>query len=144
MAQKVLVEMVDDLDGGVATQTVPFGLDGVSYEIDLSDANATALRDELARYVAAGRRIGGRKVRLAAGESTQVKKPGVTATDRERSRQIREWASANGFEVSDRGRLSTEIIEAFDANDGRPIVVDEPAPAARKRAPRKKVAATKK
>src|SRR3989442_6789855 len=103
MAQKVLVEMVDDIDGGVANQTVPFGLDGVSYEIDLSDANAAALRDVLARYIAAGRRIGGRKVRLAAGESAQAKKSGGTASDRERTRQIREWASANGYTVSERG-----------------------------------------
>ncbi|MBE1493182.1 hypothetical protein H4696_000282 [Amycolatopsis lexingtonensis] len=144
MAQKVLVEMVDDLDGEVANQTVPFSLDGVSYEIDLSDANAAALRDELARYIAAGRRIGGRKVRLAAGESTRVKKPGTAAEDRERSRQIRAWANANGYTVSERGRLSAEIIEAFDANDGQPIAVEEPAPVARKRAPRKKVAAAKK
>jgi hypothetical protein len=144
MAQKVLVEMVDDINGGAADHTVPFGLDGVSYEIDLSDANAAALRDELARYIAAGRRVGGRKVRLAAAESTQVKKAGATAADRERSRQIREWANANGYSVSDRGRLSAEIIEAFDANDGQPIVVDVPAPATRKRAPRKKVAAVTK
>ncbi|WIX85795.1 Lsr2 family protein [Amycolatopsis sp. DG1A-15b] len=144
MAQKVLVEMVDDIDGGVANQTVPFGLDGVSYEIDLSDANAAALRDELARYITAGRRIGGRKVRLAAGESAQGKKPGAAASDRERSRRMREWANANGYTVSERGRLSAEVVEAFEANDGQPIVVDEPAPLARKRAPRKKVAAAKK
>ncbi|MET8848618.1 Lsr2 family protein [Amycolatopsis sp. NPDC004625] len=144
MAQKVLVEMVDDIDGEVASQTVPFTIDGVSYEIDLSDANAAALRDELARYIAAGRRIGGRKVRLAAGESTRVTKPGTAAEDRERARQIRAWASANGYTVSERGRLSAEIIEAFDANDGRPIVVEEPAPAARKRPARKKVEAAKK
>jgi hypothetical protein len=144
MAQKVLVEMVDDIDGGAASQTVPFSLEGVSYEIDLSDANAAALRDELARYVAAGRRTGGRKVRLAAGESVHVKKPGTAAADRERSRQIREWANANGYVVSERGRLSAEVIEAFEANDGQPIVVDEPTSTTRKRAPRKKVAATKK
>ncbi|MEV6644309.1 Lsr2 family protein [Amycolatopsis sp. NPDC051371] len=144
MASKVLVEMVDDIDGDVATQTVPFSLDGVSYEIDLSDDNAAALREELARYIAAGRRIGGRKVRLAAGESAQAKKPGNAAVDRERSRQIREWANNNGYTVSERGRLSGEVIEAFEANDGQPIVVDEPAPVARKRAPRKKVAAAKK
>ncbi|WP_410598065.1 histone-like nucleoid-structuring protein Lsr2 [Amycolatopsis sp. lyj-23] len=143
MAQKVLVEMVDDIDGEVANQTVPFSLDGVSYEIDLSDANAAALRDELVRYIEAGRRVGGRKVRLAAGESTQTRKPGTAAADRERSRRIREWANANGYSVSDRGRLSAEIIEAFDANDGQPIV-EEPAPAARKRTSRKNVAAAKK
>jgi hypothetical protein len=144
MAQKVLVEMVDDIDGEVANQTVPFGLDGVSYEIDLSDGNAAALRDVLARYVAAGRRTGGRKVRLAAGESATSKTPDTAAADRERSRQIREWASANGYSVSERGRLPSEVTEAYDANDGQPIVAEEPAPSARKRAPRKKTAATKK
>jgi hypothetical protein len=144
MAQKVLVEMVDDIDGEVANQTVPFGLDGVSYEIDLSDSNAAALRDVLARYVAAGRRTGGRKVRLAAGESTTSKTPDTAAADRERSRRIREWANANGYSVSDRGRLPAEVTEAYDANDGQPIVAEEPAPAARKRAPRKKTAAAKK
>ncbi|WUL19886.1 Lsr2 family protein [Amycolatopsis sp. NBC_00355] len=118
MAQKVLVEMVDDIDGDVANQTVPFSLDGVSYEIDLSDANAAALRDELTRYVTVGRRVGGRKVRLAAGESTRAKKPGAAAEDRERSRQIREWATNNGYVVSERGRLSSEVIEAFEANKG--------------------------
>jgi hypothetical protein len=122
---------------------VPFSLDGVSYEIDLSDGNAAALRDELARFVAAGRRIGGRKVRLAAGESTQSKSLGTVTADRERSRQIRAWANANGYTVSERGRLSAEIIEAFDADDGQPIVVEKPAPT-RQRAPRKKVAAAKK
>jgi len=60
MAQRVQVQMVDDLDGSEASQTVPFSLDGVTYEIDLSEENASALRDELARYVASARRIGGR------------------------------------------------------------------------------------
>jgi hypothetical protein len=143
MAQKVLVEMVDDIDGGAANQTVPFSLDGVTYEIDLSNDNAAALRDELARYLAAGRRIGGRKVRLAAGQSARPAQSGTAATDRERSRQIRAWANDNGYTVSERGRLSSEIVNAFEANEGQPIVVEEPTPA-RKRAPRKKVAAAKK
>jgi hypothetical protein len=136
--------MVDDIDGEVANQMVPFGLDGVSYEIDLSDSNAAALRDVLARYVAAGRRTGGRKVRLAAGESTKTKTPDTAAAARERSRRIREWANANGYSVSDRGRLPAEVTEAYDVNDGQPIVVEEPAAPARKRAPRKKAAAAKK
>ncbi|HEY3480102.1 MAG TPA: Lsr2 family protein, partial [Streptomyces sp.] len=74
MAQKVLVEILDDIDGSTAAQTVQFGLDGVTYEIDLSDENATALRDELARFIGAGRRIGGRKVRVATGQSTTTSK----------------------------------------------------------------------
>ena len=60
MAQKVHITLEDDLDGGEATETVSFGLDGRTYEIDLNDKNAAALRDALARYVAAARRSGGR------------------------------------------------------------------------------------
>src|SRR5258708_7565332 len=109
MAQKVLVEMVDDIDGEVATQTVPFSLDGASYEIDLSDDNAANLRRELERFIVAGKRTGGRKVRLAIGQSAS---PPVGS--REKSRQIREWARANGYPVSKRGRISAEISEAFE------------------------------
>ena len=49
MAQKVQVILVDDIDGGEADETVSFSLDGVSYEIDLSESNATELRDALTR-----------------------------------------------------------------------------------------------
>ncbi|UOZ02966.1 MULTISPECIES: Lsr2 family protein [unclassified Amycolatopsis] len=134
MAQKVLVEMLDDLDGSPATHTIPFGLDGVSYEIDLSDDNATALRGELARFIAASRKTGGRKVRVATGQST------ASSADRERSRAIRAWAGESGYEVSERGRLSSEIVTAYDEAQRQAA---EPV-AARKRTPRKKVAAVKK
>ncbi|SFW88357.1 histone-like nucleoid-structuring protein Lsr2 [Amycolatopsis australiensis] len=138
MAQKVLVEMLDDIDGSPASHTVPFGLDGISYEIDLSDDNAAALREELARYINAGRRTGGRKLRVATGQSTT----GTGTTDRERSRAIRAWASENGFEVSERGRLSSEIVTAYD--DAQRQAAEPAAAPARKRAPRKKVAAATK
>lgn len=135
MAQKVVVEMVDDIDGEIATQTVPFSLDGVSYEIDLSDENATHLREELARFISAGTRTGGRKLRLATGQSAAS-----GGTDRERSRQIREWAQSNGYEVSDRGRLAAEIVEAYEAAQAAVADVgDDKAP--RKRATRKKASA---
>ncbi|WP_020670263.1 histone-like nucleoid-structuring protein Lsr2 [Amycolatopsis nigrescens] len=129
MAQQVRVEMLDDLDGSEATQTVPFSLDGVTYEIDLSEHNAAGLRDELARYVAAGRRTGGRKLRAATGES-------VDNGQRERNREIRTWAQDNGYQLADRGRISSEVIAAFDEARREPA-----KPAARKRAPRKKAAA---
>ncbi|RSM45773.1 Lsr2 family protein [Amycolatopsis balhimycina DSM 5908] len=132
MAQKVLVEILDDIDGSAATQTVQFGLDGVTYEIDLSDENATTLRDELARFVGAGRRVGGRKVRVATGQSTTT-----TVSDRERNQQIRAWANANGYAVSERGRLSSEVVSAFEQAQ----VAETETPAPRKRSSRKKAAA---
>src|SRR5207248_3590117 len=120
MAQQVRVEMVDDLDGGVASQTVPFSLDGVSYEIDLSNANADELRDALARYVSASRRVGGRKIRLAAGQSADISASTVTSADRERSRAIRAWAVENGFTGSVRGRIAAEIVQAYHEHAGLP------------------------
>ncbi|ADJ49010.1 lysyl tRNA synthetase-like protein [Amycolatopsis mediterranei S699] len=134
MAQKVLVEILDDIDGSAAAQTVQFGLDGVTYEIDLSDDNATALRDELARFIGAGRRIGGRRVRVATGQSTAT-----TASDRQRNQEIRAWANANGYEVSERGRLSSEVVSAYE--QAQVAEAATPAPTPRKRSPRKKTAA---
>ncbi|WP_414942868.1 histone-like nucleoid-structuring protein Lsr2 [Amycolatopsis sp. cmx-11-51] len=138
MAQKVSVQIVDDIDGGEATQTVPFALDGVTYEIDLSDDNAGALRDELERFIDASRRVGGRKMKVATGQSTVA---GGTAksTDRERNQQVRAWASANGYAIAERGRIPNEIYEAFDNAESVPAEpVAEETPVKRKRAPRKK------
>jgi hypothetical protein len=135
MAQKVLVETLDDIDGTPAARTIPFALDGVTYEIDLSEENAAALRDELARYIGAARRTGGRKVRVATGQ------PATTASDRERNQQIRAWANANGYDVSERGRLASEVIAAFE--QAQIAEAEEPVKAVRKRAPRKKAAAAK-
>ncbi|MFC3452911.1 histone-like nucleoid-structuring protein Lsr2 [Amycolatopsis speibonae] len=138
MAQKVSVQIVDDIDGGEATQTVPFALDGVTYEIDLSDDNAGALRDELERFIDASRRTGGRKVKVATGQST-VTGTAAKPTDRERNQQVRAWASANGYAIAERGRIPNDIYEAFDnAGSAAAEPVAEEAPAKRKRAPRKK------
>ncbi|WP_116051367.1 histone-like nucleoid-structuring protein Lsr2 [Amycolatopsis palatopharyngis] len=147
MAQKVLVEIVDDLDGGEATQTVPFALDGVQYEIDLSDENARALRDTFERYVDAGLRTGGRKLRVAAGQSTVARSGrATTSADRERNQQVRAWAAENGYAIAERGRIPKEIYEAFDNGEPaasqpvEPEPVEAPAKPVRKRAPRKKKA----
>ncbi|WP_410630973.1 histone-like nucleoid-structuring protein Lsr2 [Amycolatopsis sp. cmx-4-83] len=137
MAQKVFVEILDDIDGSPATHTVPFALDGITYEIDLSDDNAAALRDELARYIESGRRTGGRRVRVATGQSTTF-----SSTGRERTQQIRSWAYANGYEVSARGRLAAEVIAAFERAQAPEPVDSTPAP--RRRPARKKAAAAKK
>ena len=56
VAREVIEKLIDDLDGGDAAETVTFGLDGATYEIDLSKKNAAAFRKSLARYVGAARR----------------------------------------------------------------------------------------
>jgi hypothetical protein len=112
MAQKVTVELVDDLDGTASDDitTVSFALDGVSYEIDLNDDNAGKLRDAFADVIASGRRVGGRVKRSNVAPSAA--RPTV---DREQTKAIREWARQNGFELSDRGRIPSNVIEAFEA-----------------------------
>lgn len=103
MAQKVQVVLVDDVDGGEATETVSFSIDGVGYEIDLSATHAGELRAALQPWIAAGRRVSGRK-------STSRSRVGSDAA------KIREWARANGHEVSERGRVSAELREAYAAS----------------------------
>lgn len=108
MAQKVTVQLVDDLDGSVAQETVEFGLDGVSYQIDLSPANAGKIRDLLGDYVAHARRSGGRG-RSVGGPA----KARSAAVDREQNQAIREWARKRGLKVSERGRISAEVLDAY-------------------------------
>jgi hypothetical protein len=102
MAQKVQVVLIDDIDGGEAVETVSFSLDGVGYEVDLSASNAAALRDAVSPWISAGRRVSGRR---ASGR-------GRGTSD---AAKIREWAKANGHKVSERGRVSAEIREAYAA-----------------------------
>lgn len=108
VAQQVNVVLVDDLDGNSANETVLFGLDGVSYEIDLNDKNAKKLRDAVAGYVAAGRRVGGRQ--RATGRSAKAASASGVAVD---TASVRAWARSKGYEVSDRGRISAEVLDAY-------------------------------
>jgi hypothetical protein len=59
MAQKITVELEDDLDGGPADETVRFGVDSAEYEIDLSKKNAAAFRKKLAPFTIMPARLGG-------------------------------------------------------------------------------------
>ncbi|MBO0901332.1 Lsr2 family protein [Cellulomonas sp. zg-ZUI222] len=112
MAQKVQVLLVDDVDGGTADETVTFGLDGVTYEIDLTSDNAAKLRDALAQWVGNARKVSGR----SAGRSTA--RSSATSSSRtarsNEAQEIREWAKANGYQVSERGRISAEVKKAYD------------------------------
>ncbi|HKS48472.1 MAG TPA: Lsr2 family protein [Amycolatopsis sp.] len=112
MAQKVLVSLVDDIDGSEADETVEFGLDGINYQIDLSSENAEELRDALAQYVEHARRAGGRK-RAAGRPSAKAAVARPASVDREQNQAIRAWARKNGFQVSDRGRIPSEVVEAY-------------------------------
>ncbi|MFE4589731.1 histone-like nucleoid-structuring protein Lsr2 [Streptomyces laurentii] len=104
MAQRVVVTLSDDIDGGEAAETVAFGLDGKMYEIDLNPANAEKLRRALAPYLAAGRKVGG----PAKGEY----KYSALAPD---PAAVRAWAQSNKMDVPARGRIPKRVYEAFQA-----------------------------
>jgi hypothetical protein len=117
MAQQVNVKFVDDLDGTDAAGTVSFGLDGKTYEIDLSDDNAAKLRDSLAVFVGAARKSGGSTAtgRRGAQKITATSAPRPQSSDRDQTAAIRAWARQNGHQVSDRGRISKAVVDAFQA-----------------------------
>ena len=106
MAQKIHIVLEDDLSGGEATETVTFGLDGTTYEIDLNDKNAGKLRDALAPYVGHGRKVG--------AAPRRGRRPSASA-DGASAREIREWARSNGHDVPDRGRVSADVRAAYEA-----------------------------
>ena len=105
MAQKVTVELEDDLDGGPAGETVRFGVDGSEYEIDLSKRNAAAFRRKLAPFLEHARKAG----------RGQRRRPGRAATSRDRSGGVRAWAKGQGIAVSERGRIPASVVEQYEA-----------------------------
>ncbi|ADG73555.1 conserved hypothetical protein [Cellulomonas flavigena DSM 20109] len=112
MAQKVQVLLVDDIDGGTADETVTFGLDGVTYEIDLTSDNAAKLRDAFAEWVGHARKVSGRSSSRSSGRSSSSSASRSARSNE--AQEIREWAKANGHQVSERGRISAEVKKAYD------------------------------
>ncbi len=112
MAQKVQVILVDDVDGGEADETVTFSLDGVNFEIDLSETNAESLRDSLGEWIGHARRVGGRASgRSRSGGRSKAASSGSKAD----LSLVRSWARENGYQVSDRGRVSSEVLAAYES-----------------------------
>lgn len=110
MAQKTLIQLVDDLDGTALAdgegKTVTFALEGVSYEIDLSQEHVDDLIKALAPYIEAGRKVNGRKgtAHTAGAKSNPAE-----------LQKIRDWAGKNGHAVSTRGRISAAVRDAYNA-----------------------------
>ena len=102
MSTKRIVTLIDDVDGTDAVETIQFALDGVSSEIDLSEKNASEMRDSMALWVSAARRTTGSK-RL------RRKKPDYDPAE------VREWARSQGIEVGSRGRIHEGIVRAYRA-----------------------------
>lgn len=102
MAQKITVEMTDDLDGSKADTTVRFAVDGTGYEIDLSKKNAAKIRRDFGRYIEHARRAAGGR------------RPGRPRRDRPRSPAVRAWAKQHGIQVSERGRIPASVVSRYE------------------------------
>ena len=106
MASIVSVVVSDDIDGSPNAETVTFGFDGVNYEIDLAESNRAKLVRDFAPYVGAARKASQRRSR-----STGARQPD-TGADRS---AVRAWAKEQGLKVSERGRISAEIMQRYEA-----------------------------
>jgi hypothetical protein len=112
MAKQVITLLTDDLDGGDADRTIEFGLDGVTYTIDLSEKNAGKLRKALDPYLTVASKVGRSSVN---GRFASRAAAAPSRSNRDQNQAIREWATKNGYEVSERGRIPASIVEAFHA-----------------------------
>lgn len=105
MASIVTVVINDDVDGSPNAETVTFGFDGVAYEIDLAEKNHAKLSKALEPYIEAGRRVSSRRARTRAGRPSS----------RSDNAAVRAWAKGAGLKVSERGRISAEVLQQYEA-----------------------------
>jgi hypothetical protein len=111
VAKETFTRLIDDLDGGVAHETVTFALDGHTYQIDLSSKHAKKLRADLAPYLEGGSRVTARPVRGVRGRTA--------VADKDVNRSIREWAMSKGYDIAPRGRIKQEIVDEYHRTGGR-------------------------
>jgi Lsr2 len=105
MAAKTIVTLEDDLDGSPADETLRFGLGPAAYEIDLSAANASRFRAQLAPFAGHARKL----------ERGQRSQGGRSPAPRRNSAAVRTWAKEHGIEISQRGRIPASVIEQYEA-----------------------------
>ncbi len=115
MARRIVHQLVDDIDGTLLEagegETVLFSLDGVAYEIDLTDENAAALRGALERYTNAARTVSSSRATTTAASAGRKRR----RSGQQDYSGVREWAKQNGYQVSERGRVPASVLEAYEA-----------------------------
>jgi hypothetical protein len=121
MAQRTIVQLTDDLDGKAIDdgkgETVTFAIDGTDYEIDLGDKNAKGMRDALAKYVGAARKVTGRSSATRRSGTSGSRSRASGGRDYDPS-EVREWAKSRGIEVNDRGRVPATLVTQFKEAGG--------------------------
>ena len=118
--QRIITELVDDIDGSKAEETVRFAIDGVEYEVDLSEKDAKKLRDAVAGYAAKARKVRGGRGRRK-----------TTAVSQMDAKAVRAWAKSNNIELSSRGRIPADVV----TSTGRPETRSRPRPSNRRSGP---------
>ena len=116
MARQTTVTVTDDLDGSANAQEVTLSLDGTAWTIDLGAKNRAALQKALKPYIAKATQQPNRQTRGSrAGRSGKGARRAPSRSTRGDLGEIRTWANSNGYTVSDRGRISTEVQQAYDS-----------------------------
>ncbi|MBF6330884.1 histone-like nucleoid-structuring protein Lsr2 [Nocardia transvalensis] len=121
MANKTIIETYDDLTGDkinmdiVSDPTITFMVDGVEYEIDLGAKNRDKFYALVEPYTKVARKVGGRRGSRRTGKAAA----GRSSIPREQLGAMREWAKKNGYKISERGRISQEVQDAFHAAKGK-------------------------
>ena len=111
VAQKKHVMLIDDVDGSPAAETVRFALDGAEYEVDLNEAHAEALRESFAEWIGSARKVSGRRTTVGRRSRSSPTTASPSTPD---NATVRQWARQNGYTVSDRGRIPTNVREAYE------------------------------
>lgn len=150
MAKQVITKLLDDMDGQEADETVYFALDGYAYSIDVTSKHAQELRAAMAPFQDAGTRLGRADGQPQIRSYRSMNTPNVAAT-RQANQKVRVWATQNGYDLSERGRIPQHIMEAYETGTPHPskVAADalerETAAAAAKQAqaPARKRAASK-
>jgi hypothetical protein len=109
MAKQTTVTITDDLDGSTNAKEVSFSLDRKTWVIDLSAKNRAALEKALKPYIAKATEQRGANRRGKSTRSSFRSKPRTDLA------AVREWAKSNGHKVSDRGRISADVLKAYDS-----------------------------
>jgi len=126
LARTTTVQLIDDIDGSQAAETVRFAVDGRTYEIDLSTEHAEGLRHSLEQFVAVARRAGRVDASSRRGQGRPGRPPGADSS------AVRAWAAENGVPVSPRGRVPQAVVDQYTSAQPAPVaepVAAEPAPA---------------
>jgi hypothetical protein len=112
-------EVYDDLDGKIIddgmAQKFEYSWEGKDYVLDLRPTNAEKLDKLMKPYLEASTEVGKAAKRTRSTSTASGRAPSGSGRSKEELQAVRDWAAKNGHEVSPRGRIKAEILEAFDA-----------------------------